>query len=318
MPKILLDDKSWVQLDKLVEKMDGSGQNISCHLEGMVHSRFLTYWDYIQLDVLLHLQQPQTNFPDEKVFIIYHQITELYFKLILNEIDILSLREKLTGDEVLDRMRRINRYMENLVHSFTIMVDGLDNDEFMLFRTSLAPASGFQSLQYRLIEIYSTSLRNLVDPELRHLGQEGLNIDYERIYWKKGAIDRATGKKDLSLVRFEQEYDEMLMDRAIKRQRCNLNYRYGQMDREEGPNPELVYELRKFDELMNVDWRLAHYRSAVRHLRARADAVKGTGGTNWQTYLPPRFQRVIFFPDLWTPAEIGGWGKSFIEKHILQ
>jgi tryptophan 2,3-dioxygenase len=318
MPKILLDDKSWVQLDKLVEKMDGTGQNISCHLEGMVHSRFLTYWDYIQLEILLQLQQPQTNFPDEKVFIIYHQITELYFKLILNEIDILSLRDNLSGDEVLERMRRINRYMENLVHSFTIMVDGLDNDEFMLFRTSLAPASGFQSVQYRLIEIYATSLRNLVDPDLRHLGQEGLKDEYDRIYWKKGAVDRATGKKDLSLVRFEQEYDEMLLDRAVKRQRCNLNYRYGQVEREQGQNPDLVSELRKFDELMNIDWRLAHYRSAVRHLRSRPDAGIGTGGTNWQTYLPPRFQRVIFFPDLWTQAEINGWGKSFIEKHILQ
>jgi tryptophan 2,3-dioxygenase len=50
-------------------------------LDGLLYADFLTYWDYIHLDTLLSLQSPKTPFPDEEIFIIYHQITELYFKL---------------------------------------------------------------------------------------------------------------------------------------------------------------------------------------------------------------------------------------------
>ena len=50
----------------------------------------MSYWDYIHLDTLLTLQTPKTDFPDENIFIIYHQITELYFKLIINELEQIS------------------------------------------------------------------------------------------------------------------------------------------------------------------------------------------------------------------------------------
>ena len=55
------------------------------YLDGLLHERYLTYWDYIHLDTLLSLQIPKTHFPDEEIFIGYHQITELYFKLIIHE-----------------------------------------------------------------------------------------------------------------------------------------------------------------------------------------------------------------------------------------
>jgi tryptophan 2,3-dioxygenase len=73
------------QLEKLEQKYDALGQDLSAYLDGLLHSDYLTYWDYIRLDSLLSLQTPKTSFPDEKIFILYHQITELYFKLILNE-----------------------------------------------------------------------------------------------------------------------------------------------------------------------------------------------------------------------------------------
>ena len=63
------------------------GQDLSSYLDGLLQSDYLTYWDYIHLDTLLSLQTPKTAFPDEKIFILYHQITELYFRLILNEIE---------------------------------------------------------------------------------------------------------------------------------------------------------------------------------------------------------------------------------------
>lgn len=71
----------------LEEKFRASGQDLSSYLEGLLHADYLNYWDYINLDTLLTLQQPRTSFKDEKIFIIYHQITELYFNLILWELE---------------------------------------------------------------------------------------------------------------------------------------------------------------------------------------------------------------------------------------
>ena len=67
----------------LKEKFDNDGQTINTHLDGLYHSKYVNYWEYVHLDTLLTLQTPKTDFPDELVFITYHQITELYFKLIL-------------------------------------------------------------------------------------------------------------------------------------------------------------------------------------------------------------------------------------------
>ena len=82
-----VDQNLLEQLKKLQAKYDFMGQDISSYLDGLLYSDYLTYWDYIHLETLLSLQNPKTSFPDEKVFIIYHQITELYFKLVLLEIE---------------------------------------------------------------------------------------------------------------------------------------------------------------------------------------------------------------------------------------
>ncbi len=70
---------------QLEEKYSATGQDITAYLEGLVYTDYLAYWDYIHLDTLLTLQNPKTRIPDEEIFIIYHQVTELYFKMILNE-----------------------------------------------------------------------------------------------------------------------------------------------------------------------------------------------------------------------------------------
>ena len=82
-----VDKNLLAQLKKLQDKYDFLGQDITSYLDGLLYSDYITYWDYVHLDTLLSLQNPKTSFPDEKVFIIYHQITELYFKLVLLEIE---------------------------------------------------------------------------------------------------------------------------------------------------------------------------------------------------------------------------------------
>ena len=57
---------------------------------------------------------------------------------------------------------------------------------------------------------------------------------------------------------------------------------------------------------------MVHYKSAVRYLSLDENDIPATGGTNWQKYLPPRFQKRIFFPDLWTEDEKDNWGRQWV------
>ena len=74
---------------------------------------------------------------------------------------------------------------------------------------------------------------------------------------------------------------------------------------------------REFDVLANINWPLSHYKSAVRYLQKDPEDIAATGGTNWQKYLPPRFQKVIFFPELWSENEKEEWGKGWVVKEIF-
>src|SRR5882672_5437262 len=203
-----LDPKLRDQLLKLQQKYAVMGQDLSSYLDGLLHSDYLTYWEYIHLDTLLSLQNPKTQFPDEKVFITYHQITELYFNLVIWEIEQIVERKNLDETYFVARLGRIIRYFQNLTDSFDIMTDGMERDQFLKFRMSLLPASGFQSAQYRLIEICSTDLINLVEADAREAMEEYSDIgqQVEKLYWRSGATELASGKKTLTLQQFEEKY----------------------------------------------------------------------------------------------------------------
>ena len=89
---------------------------------------------------------------------------------------------------------------------------------------------------------------------------------------------------------------------------CNLLRKYH--DHYEG-SEEIIVELKKLDQKANVDWPLQHLKSATRYLQRDPDVIKASGGTNWQKYLPPRKQRIIFYPELWTEEETKEWGQKF-------
>src|SRR6187399_1027117 len=84
------------RLKLLDDKYQAMGQNLVSYLDGLLYTDYLTYWDYIHLDTLLSLQNPKTSIPDEQIFIMYHQITELYFKLALHECRQIAEHENLT------------------------------------------------------------------------------------------------------------------------------------------------------------------------------------------------------------------------------
>jgi tryptophan 2,3-dioxygenase len=300
------------QLKKLQAKYAVMGQDLSSYLDGLLYSDFLTYWDYIHLDTLLSLQTPKTHFTDEKVFIIYHQITELYFRLILWELEQISFKVDLTADFFIQRIDRVIRYFKHLTNSFEIMVDGLDREQFLKFRMALLPSSGFQSAQYRLIEIQSTDMIYLVSEESREELQNEKNMRrmLEKLYWRDGATELASGKKTLTLQQFETKYMETFFEAGQLYESRNLRQLYISRFRDSPQKNAIVQRLRMYDLLANVHWRLAHLKSASKYLLKDPQEIKATGGTNWLKYLPPRFQRIMFFPELWKETEKAEWGKA--------
>ena len=308
------------RLDALEKKFTAMGQDILSYLDGLLYADYLTYWDYIHVNTLLSLQNPKTSFPDEEIFIMYHQITELYFKLCLHEYDQLAAASPLDGKYFLSRVNRINSYFENLVRSFDIMITGMDPDQFLKFRMSLLPASGFQSAQYRMIEICSTDFIHLVEKNSRaEFENKNASIPqmFEKIYWKAGATELATGKKTLTLQQFEEKYSKNLIELARKYNSCNLWQLYKMLPEADQSNPQIINTLKMLDTNVNVNWPLSHYKSAVRYLQKDPEDIKATGGTNWQKYLPPRFQKRVFYPALWNAEEMENWGKGWVAREVF-
>ncbi|QIP16141.1 tryptophan 2,3-dioxygenase [Spirosoma aureum] len=296
------------KLNQLEQKFAAMGQDMASYLEGLLQADYLTYWDYIHLETLLSLQNPKTAYPDELIFVTYHQITELYFKLILHEIDQIAHAEPLTADFFVARMGRLNRYFTLLEESFSVMITGMERDQFLKFRMALLPSSGFQSVQFRQIEIVSTDFRNL----LIAAPEEPAYISdlYEFMYWKLGATELATQQKTLTLRQFDQHNSSHLIRLAEDYQFKNVLHRYQKLEHDGQSTSELVTALREYDWRVNVRWKLAHLRSAVQYLHKQPEDIRATGGTNWQTYLPPRQQQIVFFPELWTEDELSNWGQS--------
>lgn len=303
------------QINKLEEKYKDSGQDLSSYLDGLLYQRYLTYWDYIHLDTLLSIQVPKTHFPDEEIFIMYHQITELFFKLILHEQKQVVDDKSQNVDFYIEKINRINSYYTALISSFSIMIRGMEREQFLRYRMALLPASGFQSAQYRMIEIYATPLENLVHHTERHDFSEKNDIEelYEHIYWKKGATDLKTGEKTLTLKQFEYRYTPRLIRIANQVRGNTMYHKYQQLPEESRRNERLVEALKKLDINANVNWPLMHMGSAFRYLAKENKAVEATGGTNWKDYLPPSFQRIIFFPTLYSESEFDNWGKQWVD-----
>jgi tryptophan 2,3-dioxygenase len=112
----------------------------------------MSYGDYLQLDLLLAAQKPLSDEPNELLFVIQHQATELWMKLMLNEL--MAARDHIRADNLapaIKMMSRVSRIMNNLIQSWDILAT-LTPTEYSAFRESLAKSSGFQSLQYRTLE----------------------------------------------------------------------------------------------------------------------------------------------------------------------
>lgn len=298
---------------QLKDKYDKIDQDLDVHLEGLLHSKPINYWDYIKTDALLSLQIPRTVLPDEMVFIMYHQVNELLFKMVLTEIDQIAQSNTVSAKMFTTKIMRISRYFDVLTSSFSIMKDGMDVNQYNDFRTTLTPASGFQSAQYRKIEFASTELINLIDKRFRDdFDTESACCEnaFEYLYWQAAGKDYKTGKKTYTLTDFEARYKDEFLRFTKFYQKNNLWSKYKALPKNARQNKDLIAAMRHYDYTVNVKWVMAHYNTANHYLNINGKTAEATGGSEWVKYMHPKYQKRIFFPELWTAKEIEYWGRN--------
>ena len=297
-------------LKAIEEKYDKLGVPLDAMLEGLLWSTPITYWDYIQTDALLGLQTPRTNQPDEMVFIMYHQVNELLFKMVLWEIDQVAKTAEVSAEKFAMHLNRISRYFDMLSSSFTVMADGMEQEQYLKFRNTLTPASGFQSAQYRKIEFASTELIQLIDVRFRDTIDRNSSFKnaYDHLYWQAAGVNHKTGKKSTLINLFDKKYLGDFIDFMEDYNEINLSKKFKQLPKEVQENEELIQAMRHYDQTVNVKWVLAHYNAAGKYLGGKDKDIEATGGSSWRKYLHPKFQRRIFYPYLWSEEELKNWG----------
>jgi tryptophan 2,3-dioxygenase len=295
-------------IELLEKKFEAIGQKTEVHLEGLVHAKPITYWDYIMTDALLSLQIQRTTLPDEMVFIMYHQINELLFKMVLWEINQVCEIDTPEAAFFTEKLRRISRYFDMLCSSFDIMADGMEVAQYNKFRLTLTPASGFQSAQYRLIEFASTDTINLIDSRFRANFKRDTPIEqaYELLYWHAAGKDHTTGKKSTLITNFELKYKDLFLEKMAYYNVKNLYQKFKALPEKVRNDEKLIMAMRHYDYTVNVTWVMAHYNAAKKYL----GSGEATGGSDWQRYMHPKYQRRIFFPSLWTEDELKNWGEN--------
>jgi tryptophan 2,3-dioxygenase len=274
------------------------GDRAADYIEGAAIRRDIIYDDYIQTDTLLSLQRPLTDYHDELTFLIYHQQTELWFRLILHELEhgVEALLEEPTNvKEALESAVRANREFHFLTSSFDILIDGLSTEAFMEFRKAFATMSGFQSAQFRAIEVLS--------------GLERLSKDEksEQFYWERAARDMNTGEPTLTLIKFKEKHLHWLNTMYENRKPYSFRLAFDKVLRDKKISyadlfiasasaelRDLAEELLKLDASI-IEWKRSHLRAAAKHL---AKAPRGTGETNWAEYLNRSLKEEHYFPEL--------------------
>lgn len=242
----------------LDSKFKGNTKALYNYLKGLKFSRDVNYWDYLNVDALLSLQQPISHMPDELIFITYHQICELYFKIIIHEIAKLQ-QSYVDSEEVIetkwaDGLNRVKMYFDLLTQSIRVLhPDNFSTKEFLSFRLLFESASGYQTAQLRKIEFM------LASPTLLTVDQSG---DYSDLYWKN-LTDHNTKEKLPVLAVFEAKYDKELSQTFREQQHQNLNHLLN------GSRPPV--ELKEAALSINssiIKWKKAHKVIALKHLES--------------------------------------------------
>ncbi len=258
-------------------------------------SQAMSYGDYLDLGTLLSAQHPRSQPPqhDELLFIVQHQVAELWMKLLLHELN--SARALLAADELgpaLKRLARVKHVQKQLVEQWDVLAT-LTPSEYAQIRPFLATSSGFQSHQYRAVEfLLGNKNADMVrvfehDPEVhsdleRLLGEPTLYDEFLRFLARRGyAVSAAVLRRDVSLP---YRLDEGLVEVFAEV--------YGAPSEHWG-----VYET--CEELVDIEdlfqqWRFRHLQVVSRTIGHK----QGTGGSSGVDFLR-RALDLTFFPELY-------------------
>ena len=245
----------------------GQGRSVAFGEEG----RKLSYGGYLRLPELLALQTPQTAQHDELLFIVVHQAYELWFLLVLHELE--GARAAMQAGDAYAAQRYLRRVVavERLLVEQVDVLDTMAPQDFLAFRSELAPASGFQSVQFREIEFLS----GLRDPAyLERI--EGTDEELARLRRRLREPTLWDAFQELLGSRGSPRLADLFWDRAS----------YGDLF-------EVSERLLEHDQAFGL-WRARHVQMVERQIGSKTGTGGSTGAEYLRTTLPKRF-----FPDLW-------------------
>jgi len=233
--------------------------------------RELSYGTYLKVPELLQLQQGLSREHDELLFIVAHQVYELWFKVVLFELE--ATRDRIDADDVFFARHHLRRVyvIEKLLVEQIEVLETMSPQDFLAFRSKLAPASGFQSVQFREIEFLS----GLKEP-------------------KYVALLEATPEE---MARLRRRLEEPSVDdsfRALVKRRGAPSILEVFRDRERhGDLFDLCEALLDHDETF-AHWRARHVLMVERQIGSKT----GTGGSSGARYLRGTLDK-RFYPELW-------------------
>ncbi len=253
----------------------------------------LSYGEYLGLDAVLSSQHPRTDAHDELLFIIQHQATELWAKLVLHELH--TVAALVDADDLgpaFKSMARVERVLQGLVSSWDVLTTMTPAD-YMAFRAALDTSSGFQSFQFRELEFVLGNRDAVYLEPFRHEPERFARLDtvlhqpslYDRVV---RLLARRGLPIDASLL--ERDWSQSYQPHRSVVEAWLVVYR----------EPETHWDLYELaEDLLDLEdtmrqWRLRHVTTVERIIGLKV----GTGGTAGVPYLRGRLQLVLF-PELW-------------------
>ncbi|MBD8049271.1 tryptophan 2,3-dioxygenase [Limnohabitans radicicola] len=254
----------------------------------------MSYGDYLQLDALLNAQQPRSPDHNEMLFIVQHQTSELWMKLMLHELR--AAVDNIASDQLPDafkKLARVSRVMEQLVHAWDVLAT-MTPPEYSAIRPYLAQSSGFQSWQYRCIE-FAMGNKNaaMLQP---HAHRSDLSATVQAAYEAPSLYDeclRLLARRGLAVPASHTERDWRLpyaADPGVEQAWLTV-YR----------DPTHHWDLYQLgEELTDLEdafrlWRFRHLTTVERVIGFK----RGTGGTGGVSYLRKMLDTVLF-PEIWS------------------
>jgi tryptophan 2,3-dioxygenase len=265
------------------------------HEENPLHdfSRTMSYGDYLQLDAILNAQKPLSPDHNEMLFIIQHQTSELWMKLMLHELR--AAIAKVAGDELgsaFKMLARVSRIMEQLVHAWDVLAT-MTPPEYSAIRPYLGTSSGFQSAQYRCIEF---ALGNKNAAMLKtHAHRPELLAQVQAAYESPSLYDEALrllARRGLPVppTHTQRDWTQPYAESAEVEQAWLVVYRD---PRQHWDLYQLGEELTDLEDAFRL-WRFRHVTTVERVIGFK----RGTGGTGGVSYLRKMLD-VVLFPEIW-------------------